>query len=135
VKAFMLPRHIISKTNRRYTPLIVPPTYIKDFSRPISVKLWRRCTEALSQANRVYVLGYSLPEADLQAHFIFRCGFHNQVKGMIKNGGGRTEPTGPAEVTVVNPDAAAARRLELVAGKECRFEWQPLKVEDWAKNL
>jgi hypothetical protein len=135
VKAFMLPQHIISKTSRRYTPLIVPPTYIKDFSRPISVKLWRRCTEALSQADRIYVLGYSLPEADLQAHFILRCGFHNQTKGMIRNGGGRTDPTGPSEVTVVNPDAAAARRLELVAGKECGFEWQPLKVEDWAKNL
>src|SRR5262249_14772617 len=106
VKAFVLPRHIISKTKRRYTPLIVPPTYIKDFSRPISVKLWKRCTEALSRANNIYVLGYSLPEADLQAHFIFRCGFHNQIEGMIKKGGGRTDPTGPAEVTVVNPDIA-----------------------------
>lgn len=135
VKAFVPWRHIISKTNRRYTPLIVPPTYIKDFSRPISVKLWKRCTEALSKARKIYVLGYSLPEADLQAHFIFRCGFHNQIEGMIKNASERTEPTGPAQVTVVNPDAAAARRLEHVAGKDCRFQWKPLKVEDWADSL
>jgi hypothetical protein len=135
VKAFVLPRHIISKTNRRYTPLIVPPTYIKDFSRPISVKLWKRCTEALSRANRICVLGYSLPEADLQAHFIIRCGFYNQIESMIKNGGGRTDPTGPAEVIVVNPDAVAARRLEHVAGKDCHFQWRPLKIEDWAKRL
>src|SRR5262249_46789985 len=33
VMAFVPPRHIKSKTNRRYTPIIVPPTYIKDFSR------------------------------------------------------------------------------------------------------
>jgi hypothetical protein len=135
VEAFVLPRQIVSKTNRRYTPLIVAPTYIKDFSRPISVKLWRRCTEALSIAKRIYVLGYSLPESDMQAQFIFRCGFHNQIKGMIKRGGGRTKPTGPAAVTVVNPDSGAARRLENIVGKDCRFTWQPLKVEDWANTL
>jgi hypothetical protein len=135
VEAFVPPRHIISKTNRRYTPLIIPPTYIKDFSRPISSRLWKRCTEALSKARRINVLGYSLPEADMQAQFIFRCGFHNQMEGMIKLGGGRTIPTGPSKVTVVNPDSAAARRLEHVAGKHCRFAWRPLKVEDWAKNL
>lgn len=135
VEAFLLPRHIISKANRRYTPLIVPPTYIKDFSRPISVKLWKRCTEALSTAKIVYILGYSLPEADMQAQFIFRCGFHNQKDGMITVNGGRTAPSGAAQVIVVNPDAAAARRLESVVGPGGRFEWKPLKVEDWARNL
>jgi hypothetical protein len=135
VEAFLLPRHIISKAGRRYTPLIVPPTYIKDFSRPISVKLWRKCTAALSSAKRIYVLGYSLPEADMQAQFIFRCGFHNQRDGMIESGGRRSIASGPAQVTVVNPDSAAARRLESVVGKDSQFEWQPLKIEEWAKRL
>lgn len=135
VEAFVLPRHIISKANRRYTPLIVPPTYIKDFSRPISVKLWKRCTEALSTAKAIHILGYSLPEADMQAQFIFRCGFHNQKEGKIDAAGRRSVPSGSAKVTVVNPDAAAARRIENVVGSDSHFEWKPFKVEEWAKCL
>jgi hypothetical protein len=71
----------------------------------------------------------------MQAQFIFRCGFHNQREGVIVRGGGRSVPSGPAKVTVVNPDSAAARRLESVVGRDSEFEWQPLKVEEWVKKF
>jgi hypothetical protein len=131
VEAFLFPRSIRSKTGRRYTPLIVPPTYLKDFNRPIFRHIWNRSTELLSTAKNLYFLGYSLPAADLQAQFILRCGFHNQIEGRLKPGGGRYPPTGPVPIFIVNPDQGAARRIEAVAGPQLKCQWVYKKVEDW----
>ena len=133
IEAFVHPREIKSKVGRRYTPLIVPPTYLKDFSRPIFRQLWRRCTDLLSTPKELVFLGYSLPAADLHAQFIFRCGFHNQIKGRLREDGGtdRHLNTGAAMVTIVNPDQDAARRIESVAGPDIKCLWVPKRIQDW----
>src|SRR5579862_7746986 len=97
VEAFLYPREISSRVGKRYTPLIIPPTFLKDFNRPIFRFLWRRCTDVLSTAKELRFLGYSLRSADLQAQFIFRCGFHNQIEGRLRDDGqGRLPATGKA---------------------------------------
>jgi len=133
IEAFLHPRGIMSKVGRRYTPLIIPPTYLKNFRRPIFRLLWRRCTEVLSCAKNLTFLGYSLPASDSQAQFIFRCGFHNQLEGRLKEDGssGRHTKTGVANVTVVNPDQNAAKRIEAVAGPSVPFNWVPKQIQDW----
>jgi hypothetical protein len=131
IEAFLYPRGIKSKSGRRYTPLIVPPTYLKDFSRPLFRRLWNRCTDVLSTPKKLILLGYSLPPADLQAQFILRCGFHNQLEGRPNEEGGRYPPTGLAEVIIVNPDQEAARRIEAIAGPNNSCRWIPKRIEDW----
>jgi hypothetical protein len=131
VHAFLRPREVISKVGKRYTPFIVPPTFLKNFSRPISKRLWQHCTDVLSTPSRLVFLGYSLPPADLHAQFIFRCGFHNQINGRLRKNGTRYPATGPAEVIIVNPDQDAARRIEAVAGPEFTCNWIPQRVQDW----
>jgi hypothetical protein len=132
VEAFLHPRQIDSKVGRRYTPLIIPPTYLKDFNAPIFRKLWNRCTDVLSTPRKLIFLGYSLPAEDLHAQFIFRCGFHNQVEGRLTaHGSSRYPATGVAEVIIVNPDQDAARRIEAVAGPKVRCKWIPQRVQDW----
>jgi hypothetical protein len=134
IGAFVSPREIRSKSGKRYTPLIIPPTYLKDFTRPVFRKLWSQCTEILSTAKELIFLGYSLPAADLHAQFIFRCGFHNQIEGRLKENGTRHDPTGPAKVIIVNPDQEAARRIEAVAGPKISCTWVPKRIEDWLKE-
>jgi hypothetical protein len=131
VHAFLRPRGIKSKSGKRYTPLIIPPTYLKDFTPSIFQQLWKNCTDVLSTPRRLVFLGYSLPAADLHAQFIFRCGFHNQLKGRLKRDGGRHRPTGAAEVIIVNPDQDAARRIESVAGPDIACAWVPKRIQDW----
>lgn len=131
IEAFLYPREIKSKAGRRYTPLIVPPTYLKDFNRPLFRQLWRRCTDVLSTPRRLIFLGYSLPPADLQAQYILRCGLHNQIEGRIKKDGDRYAATGPAKVIIVNPDQDAARRIESIAGPAIPCTWVPKRIEDW----
>jgi hypothetical protein len=136
IEAFVHPREIKSKVGRHYTPLIIPPTFLKDFNRPIFRQLWRRCTDILSTAKELIFLGYSLPPADLHAQFIFRCGFHSQLKGRLKEEGGidRYNSTGPANVTIVNPDQDAARRIEAVAGPGILCNWVPKRIQDWLED-
>jgi hypothetical protein len=131
IEAFLFPREIKSKAGKRYNPLVVPPTYLKDFRRPIFQRLWNNCTDVLSTPRTLIFLGYSLPAADLQAQFIFRCGFHNQIEGRLDAKGARRRPTGPAKVSIVNPDQDAARRIEAVAGPEIACKWIPARIEDW----
>ena len=133
VHAFLLPRSVKSKTGRRYTPLIIPPTYLKDFKPSVFKRLWQNCTAVLSTPKRLVFLGYSLPAADLHAQFIFRCGFHNQLNGRLKKHGGRYAATGAAEVIIVNPDQDAARRIESAAGPNIPSTWIPKRVQDWAE--
>ncbi len=134
IEAFLHPREIKSKVGRRYTPLIVPPTYLKDFNRPVFRKLWNRCTEVLSTPRKLVFLGYSLPAADLHAQYIFRCGFHNQVEGRLKEDGTRHTATGPAKIIIVNPDQDAARRIEAVAGPDIPCTWIPKRIDSWWLN-
>lgn len=131
VHAFLRPRGVKSKTGKRYTPLIIPPTYFKDFKPSIFKRLWQNCTDVLSTPKRLVFLGYSLPAADLHAHFIFRCGFHNQLNGRIKDNTSRYPATEAAEVIIVNPDQEAARRIEAVAGSQVPCTWVPRRVQDW----
>jgi hypothetical protein len=131
VHAFLRPRGVKSTAGKRYTPLIIPPTYLKDFTPTIFQQLWRTCTDVLSTPKRLIFLGYSLPAADLHAQFIFRCGFYNQLNGRLRDGGGRYPATGAAEVIIVDPDQDAARRIEAVAGPAIPCEWIPKRVEDW----
>jgi hypothetical protein len=134
VHAFLRPRNVKSKSGRRYTPLIVPPTYFKDFTPSIFKRLWQNCTDALSTPKRVIFLGYSLPASDLHAHFIFRCGFHNQMHGRIKDADTRHDPTGAAEVIIVNPEKAAAKRIADVVGPRINCTWIQKKIEDWVED-
>jgi hypothetical protein len=134
VHAFLRPRGVKSKSGKRYDPLIIPPTYLKDFTPSIFQQLWKNCTDVLSTPKRLVFLGYSLPAADLHAQFIFRCGFHNQLNGRLRADGDRYAATGPAEVTIVNPDQDAARRIEAVAGPKIPCKWIPKRVQDWVEG-
>ncbi len=131
VHAFLHPRNISSKTGKRYNPLIIPPTFFKNFRPTIFTRLWQNCTDILSTPNRIVFLGYSLPPSDLHAHFILRCGFHNQLNGRIKDAGTRHIATGAAEVIIVNPSREADEHIRAVAGPHARCTWIKKRIEDW----
>ena len=85
VYAFREFRAPVSTTDREYPPLIVPPLYSKDFTKPVFTTLWQNCTRFLSTASRVTFIGYSMPATDLHAQLIMRLGFHNQLKPKFRS--------------------------------------------------
>lgn len=131
VYAFLQFRSPVSARGRAYSPLIVPPHHLKRFDQPVFRDLWRRSTSTLSTAKKVVFIGYSMPAADLHAQFILRCGFDYQVRGAMQKNGKRAVPTGISEVIIVNPDRAAAVRIEGIAGPEARCEWVSTPAANW----
>lgn len=114
---------------RIYMPLIVPPVFAKSFHGPLFQRLWRETVSALSTASHVTFLGYSLPQADFHARFIFRCGFHNQEFGELMKDGKRSQPTGRAAITVVDPIEDGPKRIRHAVGWEC--DWKSSTIESW----
>jgi hypothetical protein len=97
-------------------PLIVPPTTGKSsyFENPIIRFLWRDAFAALAAAPRVFVIGYSLPQADLLVRSLL---------GMA---------LGDSDVWLVNPDAQVADRFsELGVGTlHTEFCGSPVDMND-----
>jgi len=128
-----LPFRPVKSSKRDYTPLIIPPTYMKTFKRDLFRRLWQDTVSALSTATEVRFLGYSLPIADFHSKFILRCSFYNQENGELKKDGTRMPSTGKATVTVVDPSEESFNRIKEAVGMECK--WQNSTIEDWIAEL
>ena len=50
----------------RYTDLIVAPTYYKSYDNPFLKGIWLRAERAISSADELIFIGYSLPDADIE---------------------------------------------------------------------
>ena len=116
-----LARQLVGKTR-----FIVPPMAMKSsyYANPVTRDLWRRAGSAIGNADRVVLLGYSLPLTDLA------------VGGMIID---HINPE--ASVTIVNRDPAPVRdalerigvgrdRIEEVGGDDAILTF----VSDWEQQ-
>lgn len=121
----------VSEVGRAYTPLIIPPAYIKDFRASIFQKLWQQCTFEIGRAKKIVFLGYSMPASDMHVQLILRCGFNNQRKGEPLQDRNRDEAVGKAEVLIVNPDQSAAVRTYDVSGRDGKCKWLSNQVAEW----
>ncbi len=133
IELFIPPRPINSKISRKYAPLLVPPTYIKDFDKPVFRHIWQHTTEVLSTAKTIIFIGYSLPPDDLQAKFILRCGFHNQREGVLQLKG-RSRATGDASVLVVNPDRSVAKRIQDIVNPGMKVKKTTINAASWVEK-
>lgn len=50
----------------KYTDLIVTPTYYKIYDNTFLKETWRRAEKAISSADEVIFIGYSMPDADIE---------------------------------------------------------------------
>jgi len=56
------------------TPLIVPPTWNKTLREPRLQQAWTRALEALKEANRIVIIGFSFPPTDFHFRFLLAGG-------------------------------------------------------------
>lgn len=121
---------------REYMPLIIPPVYAKQFNGSAFRHLWQEAVAVLSTASEVRFLGYSLAPADFHARFILRCGFHNQVEGVLsEDGRSRKNPTGQSQLTIVdpNPDGVVPTRIREAVG--WHGTWHKQTIEQWLETM
>jgi hypothetical protein len=67
-----------------YRPLrhvIVAPSFVRDVRDPILLEIWRNALEALREADRWIIVGYSLPPEDLAIRSMFLRAYYREDKG------------------------------------------------------
>jgi hypothetical protein len=70
-------------------PVLITPTQTKDYRNPHVAEVWNLAEQALRDARRVFIVGYSLPDDDLDVIYL------------LKRGLGQLASSAPQNITVV----------------------------------
>jgi hypothetical protein len=54
------------------SPILIPPTYRKNIESYGLLNLWDKAEDLLSKADHIIIIGYSFPDADLEAKWLFK---------------------------------------------------------------
>lgn len=111
-------------------PIIVPPVAEKEFAIDFLKRTWRFVYRAISNANELHIIGYSLPTEDQFARLVFR-------RAILNNALKASKRNGPVlRVRVVNPDQTAEGRFSRLVGQGVRdFEFRQAYFEDYVAGL
>ncbi len=67
-----------------YSPIIVPPTFYKDFSNVFLNIVWNKAEQQLLQTEHLIFCGYSFQDADMHIKYLIKRIQKNRVKGPLK---------------------------------------------------
>lgn len=99
-------------------PILITPTQMKDYRNPHVTRVWHLAEQALRNAERLYIIGYSLPDDDLDVIYL------------LKRGLGQLVNRAPQNITVVEKDNtrpsisnhSVGRRYRSILGPH--FDWR-----------
>lgn len=111
-------RRPLPKWRRLEGSHVILPTFIKYSHYAWELQLVRKVIEALSNASEVYILGYSLPEADAMANILF------------------TQIANEASIYIVNrdPDDLVKRLNEKFGHYKKKIVFEKNDIEAWVEN-
>lgn len=69
--------------NAEVQPVMISPTYFKDYRNPHISRIWYEADQALRNAERVIFIGYSLPEDDLDVLYLLKRGLSHLPQDQI----------------------------------------------------
>jgi NAD-dependent SIR2 family protein deacetylase len=95
-------------------PIIIPPTWNKTEHHQHLSKVWSRAASELSEAEKIFVSGYSLPESDYFFRFLFALGSAGQTR--IKS------------FYVFDPDEAVADRFKTLISQDTKKKFRHPKI-------
>lgn len=70
--------HLLCCHNPTLEPLMVPPTWRKDYDNRVLVNIWSEAEERLRHARSIVFLGYSLPKVDEKIRDLFNKALYNR---------------------------------------------------------
>jgi hypothetical protein len=105
-------------------PVLITPTHKKDYRNPHISRVWYEAERTLREADRVYFVGYSLPDDDVEVIYLLKRGLAHLTDR-------------PQQITVVargKPgdkihDHEAGRRYRTLFGD--KFDWRPGGFNEW----
>ena len=110
--------------------VVLHPSYIKNYETDESdshvfVDLWRKAAQALRDAGRVYIIGYSLPRADSAALTLLLTNCREGVVSVVNRNGGVKFRLGNLFRSGGVFDGALSFEAWVSAGCPDRVQWRP----------
>lgn len=96
-------------------PYIVPPTVKKTIDSDELQKIWNDVYYVLSHTNEINILGYSLPNIDLNSRYIFR-------SAIRENDSYKTAKRRKRQFLIVNPNDSVYTTYRNLVGDPIQFE-------------
>jgi len=113
--------NIDKKYTYPHNPFVILPTFMKSFKYKWQFQLFELATKAISQANEIFIWGYSLPQADTLANLLFHYVKKNAKIIIID----------PAEQ---NDNSVDARLRKYHQINDDNIIYEQASIEDWVKN-
>ncbi len=103
-------------------PAIVPPSWNKTQYHSQFESVWKRAAKELSEAEEIFVIGYSYPESDPFFHSLMALG--TEGESLVR------------KFVVVDPSAKVGQRFEALVGEDVKgsFEHLPITFEEWVQR-
>lgn len=115
------------------SPILITPTYVKDYENPHIEKVWKEAEAAMKKADRAVIIGYSLPTDDVEVAMLFKQGLDHLPRNRITvveyvNGDVEKEP-GERIPLEQHPTGQRFRSLFGVG-----LDWQTTGFAGWLKE-
>ena len=100
-------------------PVMITPSFVKDYNNPHIQRVWYEAERLLRSRKQAYIVGYSLPDDDLEVIHLLRRGL---------------EGCESKDITVVTypDDPAMHRRYVSLFGRD--IVWRPIGFTQWMKE-
>jgi hypothetical protein len=101
-------------------PVMITPSFVKDYHNPHIQRIWYEAERLLRRCGRAYLVGYSLPDDDLEVIHLLRRG----LEGCESH-----------NITVVTQgnDEAMYRRYVSLFGRD--IDWHPEGLDEWMTKV
>lgn len=112
-------------------PILITPTHRKDYRNPHVARIWYEAERALQRASRVFFVGYSLPDDDVEVIYLLKRGL----------GAMNPSPLDPSMITVVESDTQnrsvrdASRRPALPCAVRRRHRLSRRRIRRLAERM
>jgi hypothetical protein len=112
------------------SPILITPTYVKDYENPHIKQVWAEAEKAMKQADRAIIIGYSLPTDDIEVALLLKRGLDHLPRQQITV----VEYVAGDEAKLINQrmkigDHPTGQRFRTLFGTD--IDWQTTGFEGW----
>ena len=111
-------------------PILITPTYVKDYENPHVDKVWKQAEEKLKEADRAVFIGYSLPTDDIEVAMLLKRGLDHldrkQITVVEYVHGDDAKPTDQRTPIYGHP---TGNRFRSLFGQD--IDWQTTGFQGW----
>ena len=125
VKGIWDPGRPCENCGSKLHPVMITPTHLKDYRNPHVTRVWYEAEQALRSADRVIIIGYSLPEDDVEVAYLLKRGLGqlNKRRITVVNHESRRQPKAKNDTW---------HRYRVLFGTE--FKWRPSGFKGWMEE-